>query len=217
MIQVKRNCGTLLIARKMQKYKRLKQAKIKNAKLIYGLKENVKQEQLENIIRNGKIKEYLNYIDVERGDAIYVPEGTIHAILSGILICEIQQNCDLTYRIYDWDRVDKNGRSRELHIDKAINVINLKNKAKIIKTNREKNQKILNSQYFSVDKINIDGEYYSKSNPEKFFAINVIEGKGKIYLTENEYEIKKGDSFIIPAELGEYKICGNLSLLKSYI
>ena len=77
------------------------------------------------------------YVDIEKGDSIYIPAGTLHAILSGILICEIQQNSDLTYRLYDWDRVGKDGKPRELHIDKAIDVIDFNSKAKKVKSNGE--------------------------------------------------------------------------------
>lgn len=77
------------------------------AKLICGLKEGVKQESLEGILRSDNVSEYLNFIDIEKGDYIYIPAGTIHAILGGILICEIQQNSNLTYRVYDWGRTRK--------------------------------------------------------------------------------------------------------------
>lgn len=189
----------------------------KDAKLIYGLKENVNKGNISEIIKNGKINQYLNYININKGDAIYVPSGTVHAILSDTLICEIQQNCDLTYRVYDWDRVDKNGNARELHIEKAIDVINLENKVKIIKSKNIEYQNLFSSKYFSVDKIEIIDEYIAKSNSESFNAISVIEGNGTIITEKEEYKINKGDSFIIPSLLGEYKIIGKLKLLYSYI
>lgn len=190
----------------------------KAAKLICGLKENIKtKEQLKNIIKKGTIKEYLQYIDIEKGDSIYIPAGTIHAITSGILICEIQQNSDLTYRVYDWDRVDKNGNSRELHIKQAIDVINLKNKAIKVKTKVKEYQKILDTENFKVDKLNINGKYLAESNEDTFYAINILDGEGRIYWNNKEHKIKKGDSFIIPANIGKYKISGNLIALKTYL
>ena len=189
----------------------------KDAKLVYGLKNNVKKEDLIKYIKNGIIKPYLNYIDIKKGDIIYVPSGTVHAILADTLICEIQQNCDLTYRIYDWDRVDKDGKPRELHIKKAIDIINFDNKIEKKLSQDIEYQNLVSSRYFSVDKIKVEGEYSSNSNKESFYAINVIEGEGTIKTKEKEYKIYKGNSFIIPALLGEYKIIGKLILLSSYI
>ncbi len=188
-----------------------------NAKIVYGLKENIKKSQLKEIIKNGKIKQYLNYIEIEKGDSIYVPAGTIHAILSGCLICEIQQNCNLTYRVYDWDRVDEYGKERTLNIEKAIDVINLENRIEKIKLNNNSFQNIISSKYFSVDRIEVNGKKNFISSIETFYAITVIDGKGTICANEKNYEINKGDSFVIPSELGKYRICGKLSLLNSYI
>ena len=190
----------------------------KDAKIICGLDETIKtKQQLKDIINSGNIKEYLQYIDIEKGDSIYIPAGTIHAITSGILICEIQQNSDLTYRVYDWDRVDKNGNSRELHIKQAIDVINLKNKAIKVKTKVKEYQKILDTENFKVDKLNINGKYLAESNEDTFYAINILDGEGRIYWNNKEHKIKKGDSFIIPANIGKYKISGNLIALKTYL
>lgn len=190
----------------------------KDAKIICGLDETIKtKQQLKDIINSGNIKEYLQYIDIEKGDSIYIPSGTIHAITSGILICEIQKNSDITYRVYDWDRVDKDGKLRMLHIDKAIDVINLDNKIHKIKSSDERYQNILDLQCFKVDKIKINCQYDAESNKQTFYAINIIDGKGKIYANNKEYKIKKGDSFIIPAKLGKYKIIGNITALKTYL
>ena len=128
----------------------------------------------------------MQYIDIEKGDSIYIPAGTIHTITSGILICEIQQNSDLTYRVYDWDRVDKNGNSRELHIKQAIDVINLKNKAIKVKTKVKEYQKILDTENFKVDKLNINGKYLAESNEDTFYAINILDGEGRIYWNNKE-------------------------------
>lgn len=187
------------------------------AKLICGLKGNVNRENIKEILKNRKIKDYLNYINIEKGDCIYITPGTVHAILSDVLVCEIQQNSDLTYRIYDWDRLDKEGNPRELHIDKAIETIEFSNKVNIIKENKEKVQNILNSKYFNVERITVDKEYKDNSNVNSFFAINIIDGNGEICYKNKCINIKKGDSFIIPAQLGEYVIKGKITFLKTYI
>lgn len=189
----------------------------KDAKIICGMKESVTNKQVSNIIRNGKIKENLNYINIQKGDAIYIPSGTIHAILGNTLICEIQQNSNLTYRVYDWDRVGSDGKPRELHIDKAIDVIDVETKPSVVHTINEGNKKIVDNEFFKVEKIAVDEEYRDKSNKETFYTMNILDGSGKIKANNKEYELNKGDSILIPANIGEYVIKGKLELLKSYI
>lgn len=191
-----------------------------NAKIICGIKESIKQEEIANIIHTGKIREILNEVPIHKGDVIFIPSGTIHAILKGTLICEIQQNSNLTYRVYDWDRIGKDGKPRELHIEKAIDVIKQDLKQKIVATSNQKldtSSNVITCDYFKVDTISIGSKYKQISSPETFEAIMVVEGNGKIQTNGKEYTIKLGDSFIIPASLGEYEIEGNIKLLKAYL
>ena len=188
-----------------------------NAKIIYGLKPQVNKSTFEKALRTGNVEKYLNYIDIKKGDVIYVPSGTIHAILADTLICEIQQNSDLTYRVYDWNRVDKNGQPRELNIKKAIDVIKLNTEIKKVESDNEDCQELLNSKYFNVEKIEANGIYTKKSDKKSFNAVNVIAGNGIIHTSDEEYMIKKGDSFIIPSAIGQYTIIGKVKLLYSYI
>lgn len=191
-----------------------------NAKIICGIKESIKQEEIANIIRTGKIREILNEVSIHKGDVIFIPSGTIHAILKGTLICEIQQNSNLTYRVYDWDRIGKDGKPRELHIEKAIDVIKQDTKQKIVTTSNQEvdtSNNVITCDYFKVDTICISSKYKHTSNKETFEAIMVVEGNGKIQTNGKEYTIKLGDSFIIPASLGEYEIEGNIKLLKAYL
>ncbi len=188
-----------------------------NAQIICGMKENIKQDQIEDIIKSGNIKDNLKYVDIKKGDAIYIPSGTIHAILGDTLICEIQQNSNLTYRVYDWDRVGNDGKPRQLHLDKAIEVIDLSPKSYIHHTRKGENVKIVDNEFFKVEKISIKDEYKDCSKKETFYTINVLEGSGKIETKNKEYMVNKGDSFLIPANLGQYIIKGKIEILKSYI
>lgn len=188
-----------------------------NSQIICGMKEKVQQEDVEDIIRNNKIKENLNYVDIKKGDSIYIPSGTIHTILGGALICEIQQNSNLTYRVYDWDRVGSDGKPRALHIDKAIDVINVNANPKVEHEKQDECYRVCDSEFFKVDKINVKQEYKDRTNKESFYAINVVEGMGTIEYKNNTYNLKRGDSIIIPADLGEYTIKGKMELLKSYV
>ncbi len=188
-----------------------------NAQIIYGLKENVKQEDVEGIIRNNQIKENIKYVNIQKGDAVYIPAGTIHAILGNTLICEIQQNSNLTYRVYDWDRKDKNGRARDLHIDKAIDVIDVTKKPYIVHSQNKKNIDLIKSEFFNVKKITVEKEYKGETSKETFYTMNITEGHGTIYTNEKQYNIKKGDSFLMPSRLGKFIIKGNLEILRTSI
>lgn len=150
-----------------------------DAKIIYGFKENVEEENLNNILDN--IEDKVRYIDVKKGDFIEIPAGTIHAIMDGLLICEVQQSSDVTYRVYDWNRTDKNGKQRELHKEKALEVINLNNVSKVHNyENIEKNTKIYVSDIFNVDIIRVKESEENISKEESFFVYTVIEGNRKI-------------------------------------
>lgn len=188
----------------------------KDAKLVCGLKNET--SNLVESIKPENIEKNLNFIDVKKGDSIYIESGTVHAILDGILICEIQQNSDLTYRLYDWNRIDKNGKPRKLHIDKSLDVINMNNKVEIRhKDNTKTVQNIVANNKFSTDLIKVDKKYEDKTNLTSFYAYNVIDGKGILEIGDNQYNLSFGDSFIVPASVGEYCIKGNLELLKTFI
>lgn len=190
------------------------------ASLICGMKESVKQEEIERIIQEGNIRDYLKQVPIHKGDVIYIPSGTVHAILKGTLICEIQQNSNLTYRVYDWDRIGKDGKPRELHIQKAIDVIKQDTKQNIIPTNNQEIdscKNVITCNYFKVDSLNIETSYQETLDKTTFEAIMVVEGNGILKVKNKEYKIKLGESFMIPANLGEYEIKGKLKLLKAYL
>ena len=189
------------------------------AQIICGMKESVKKEDLPQILNSENVADYLNFVPVKEGDCIYIPSGTIHAILGDTLICEVQQNSDLTYRVYDWGRVGKDGKPRELHVNKAIDVVAVGSRPEIKRTKDwdagEKN--MISSEYFKTYKVTVNGEWKDESNMETFYAMNVVKGSGTIKSNEKTYDLKIGDSFIIPAKLGNYELSGDLELLKSYI
>lgn len=189
------------------------------ASIICGMKETVKQEEIADIILKGNIRNNLKQVPIHKGDVIYIPSGTVHAILKGTLICEIQQNSNLTYRVYDWDRIGKDGKPRELHIQKAIDVIKQNAKHSITSTNGQEEvcKTVIDCDYFKVDSVKIKSNYQASSNKESFEAYMVVEGNGAIKTNGKEYEIKLGDSFIVPANLGKYEIKGELTILKAYL
>lgn len=189
-----------------------------NSQIVGGLKQKLSNRELKEAVDNNEIKNNLNYINVKRGDSIYIPAGTLHAILKNNLICEIQQNSDTTYRVYDWDRIDKNGIGRQLHKKEASETIKPELIPDVKHTdNEEVYQKIVENEYFEVYKINCIDEFEDYTNEETFYTMNVVNGNGIIETDSQKLEIKKGDSFIIPASAGKYCIKGNLELLKTSI
>ena len=175
-----------------------------------------KQENLKEALKN--IEQNVKYVNVKRGDFISIQAGTIHAICGGMLLCEIQQSSDVTYRVYDWNRIGLDGKPRQLHTEKALQVIKLDNKTKVYNySNIDNTDNIYNSNNFSIDLINIKDNITEKSNIETFIVYIVLEGNGKIKANNFEKDIQIGSVFLIPAELGEYTLNGNMKLMKVYI
>lgn len=175
-----------------------------NASLICGIKEGLNKELLGKILENGTIADYLEEVSVKAGDMIYIPSGTIHAIKGGIKLLEVQQSSDVTYRIYDW------GRDREMHIEKALEVIDYNpetNGGKI------ENFAKLETPYFTVEKIVIDGKYDGEVI-EGFQTYTVTNGNG--YITQGDQKIELNQEETIYISSGaSYCIEGNLELIKT--
>ena len=191
------------------------------AQLVYGLKPNVTNDDFKKAIENGKVEEMLNYVDVKKGDVFFIPSGLVHAIGSGILLAEIQQNSNITYRVYDYNRVGKDGKPRELHVNDALNVIVNRNQDEIDKirfsTNVKNNNTLASCEYFNVEKLNIDGSCKFSTNAESFASILCLDGCGEIEFNGNRYPLCKGDSYFIPADMGEYTVSGKLEIIVSKI
>ena len=190
----------------------------KDALLQYGHNANTKQELIDYIYE-GKWKELLKFEPIKKGDFFYIPSGTVHAICKNTLIYEVQQSSDLTYRLYDYDRVDENtGEKRELHVKKAIEVIKVpcgqeSNITPIV----EKGEgyvkvEYVDSKYFKTEKFDVDqcANLQYKSN---FKMITVIDGKG----TLDEEKIEKGDNLIMTFGYNNFQIKGKVSFIVSSI
>lgn len=193
-----------------------------NAKLVYGTVPGTSKEEFKTSLLNNTVETKLNYVDVKKGDVIFIPSGTLHAIMDGLVIAEIQQNSDTTYRVYDWNRVDSSGTPRELHIDRALDVINFDFNAEIKASDVNHHHgydlaHITDCEFFKVDKLCIHSNYKDSTDNTSFITFTCVEGNGFIEHDNIIYEIKNGSSFLIPASMGSYKISGELTLLKSYI
>ena len=192
-----------------------------NAKLVYGLKEGVTNEMFKQAINDGKVEEMLNYVPVKKGDVFFIPSGLVHAIGSGILLAEIQQNSNITYRVYDYNRKGKDGKPRELHVNDALNVIVNRNESEINEIRYSKGKtsdnNLANCEYFNVDRYVIDDKITLSTNNESFNSILCLDGCGTITYNSEQFSVVKGDSYFIPAGLGNYEISGNLEIIVSKI
>lgn len=183
-----------------------------NTNIIYGLNEKVNNDNKRIIVNN--IKDYLNYQKINKDDLVSIPSGTVHALLSNTYVCEIQENSDITYRIYDWDRVDSNGNMRDLHKDKATDVIE-NTERKIINCNNLDGN--IYSSKFKIDILNINNSIKLESLVSSFIIYIVINGEGMIKTNNFEKELKEETVFLIPSNLGNYELTGNMKLLKVYL
>lgn len=182
--------------------------------IIYGHQAKTKNE-FRDMIQSGKWNELLVKRFVKTGDFIYVPSGTIHAIGKGIVILETQQSSDTTYRVYDFDRLGVDGKPRELHIEKSIEVstvphVDYKITPEIKRVNLSTITRFISNSFFTVEKWEINGLFEVSSNYYKL--VSVVEGSGEI----NGYKISKGDHFIITALEKTIKLEGNLELIVSW-
>ncbi|HEY8891107.1 MAG TPA: type I phosphomannose isomerase catalytic subunit [Clostridium sp.] len=176
------------------------------ATLVSGIKKGLNKEKLRKIIQEGKLEDYLDRINIKRGDFIYIPAGTVHAIESGVKLIEVQQNSNITYRLHDW------GRGREVHIEKSLDVIDYEGKNKGGKIDKFDK---LETPYFKVEKVIVHNSYADKVN-ESFHSYTVICGEGVIRANKNTIELKNEETIYIANGI-EYILEGNMELIKSSV
>ncbi len=183
------------------------------AGIYYGFKRDTSKEEFLKYLEEGKVEELLNFIPVKKGESYFIPAGTVHAIGAGCLICEIQQNSNLTYRVYDYNRRGADGKLRELHVDKAVKVINFKKYAPVsLASGDKKDEKTLaECKYFRVREVELSGEkkFYDENS---FTALTVVSGSGKICGGGYAGEFSKGDSFFVSCKT-DFKIDGKATVI----
>ncbi len=181
--------------------------------LYYGFKNEIDKEEFKKRIEENNLLEVLNAVPVKKGDVLFIESGTLHAIGKGILVAEIQQNSNVTYRIYDYGRIGADGKRRDLHIEKALAVTN---RVPIVSSG-ENYPHVADCDYFTVDKINLDGRltYRTQGNvgEESFLSILILDGEGTISNKGEKLFYKKGDSFFLPANSGDWQIEGTCDAL----
>lgn len=189
------------------------------AKLIYGLAHGIDKEGFAEAVRKGQIGSAMGEISVKAGEIYFIPSGMLHAIGKGIIIAEIQQNSDLTYRVYDFDRRQADGSLRELHIEKALDVTRPFTEDEInairyeAKDDEDGDETIVHCRYFKVRHYSQDSKKELCCNRKSFNALLCIGGDGSIETDTESYSIKSGDSYFVPAGMGEYRIAGKADIL----
>lgn len=176
--------------------------------IYYGFNREVTPEELEKRIKENSLLEVLNAVQVHKGDVLFIEAGTIHAICKDIVLAEIQQNSNITYRVYDYDRTGVNGKKRELHVRQALDVV----KRTPTGANKSSCPHVACCEYFTVDKLYLDGTVMKKMsgyvNEKSFVSVLFTEGTGTIQSQGERIEFRKGDSFFLSAGSGVYEIDG---------
>jgi len=189
----------------------------KEAFLYYGFKKEISKQEFAKRIEEDTLLEVLNAVPVHKGDVLFIESGTIHAIGKDILIAEIQQNSNVTYRVYDYGRVGRDGKKRDLHIEKALAVTN---RVPIIRDNTSYPH-VADCDYFTVDKLNLDGRFMKRMegnvSDTSFASILFLDGEGTITSNGESLAYKKGDSFFLPAGSGIYQVEGTCDALVTTI
>lgn len=203
----------------------------KEARLIYGFRTDIDKKTILRALEEGRLEHYLLSIPVKKGDVFFIPAGQVHAICAGCLIAEVQESSNLTYRLYDYNRIDKDGKKRPLHIDKALDVISLKGSSKPEQPMRVFRfregvmiEKLYQCKYFNCEKVFLDTQRCRKhatfrTRENSFRVLLCIEGCGTIMWNddngcEKRMDFFRGDCIFVPANSVEYKAHGKAELLR---
>ena len=183
----------------------------KPSKLYLGFKKDVNRKKIEKSLNEGTITKELNHISVKKGDSFLIKPGTIHAIGKHTFLIEIQKSDDTTYRLYDFNRVDKNGKKRELHIKQALNTINYK-KLNIVK--KKTGSVLVKSPFFTIYSLKVNGSKTLFADKKSFHSLTVLSGHGTIKTDTQTIKLKPFATIFVPSNEGKYQINGKLDIIR---
>ena len=194
------------------------------ASLLYGFKEQISREEFKRRIADNSLLDVCNRVPVHKGDVFFIDSGTLHAIGAGILLCEIQQSSNTTYRIYDYGRMGTDGQPRELHVAKALDVTKLERPVRDTKPQAKLDifacaevELLASCEYFTTYHINLNGMCHLKAGANSFQCITVQAGRMELATAGGRVSIKKGESVFLPAGLGRYQLIGHGECILSEI
>lgn len=195
-----------------------------DASLIYGFKEKISSEDFRKSIEDNMLLDVLNTVPVKKGDLFFIEAGTVHAIGKGVLIAEIQQNSNSTYRVYDYNRLGADGKPRELHVNKAVDVSVTEPPRHAVKPQGAPIRKdgytqtlLVKCDLFQVTRYELTKGLELNADEASFISLLVVEGSGVICGSPEELSFQKGDSFFVPAGYGSFALEGNAVLLATTI
>ena len=189
-----------------------------DAEIIYGFKNKISKNEFESRIENNTLINFVNKVKVKKGDVFFIKSGTLHAIGKGIVLAEVQQNSNTTYRVYDYERVDSDGKQRPLHIEKAIDVIDLLPSIlypaeQFIQYDDYKTRQLASCEYFKTYLYSVDTSCDIIADSKSFNSIVVLEENPVMIYNEGSLPLKKGNSVFIPATFGKYTISGQCEFI----
>lgn len=181
------------------------------ARVVYGLAEGTTAERFAEAVRTGRTMDVMRQVEARAGDVFYVPSGTVHALGTGLMVAEIQQSSDTTYRIYDYDRPGLDGKPRELHVEHALRVSSYvdpppQGRAEVTRSNEW--LEICRSPYFVVSLGQCTGTWEQRTTPESFQALMLLEGEGALQWEGGEVGLERGSTVLVPSALGSYRLAG---------
>ena len=190
-----------------------------DARIIVGFKEDSGKEEYLQHLKDKTLLSILDDVKTKAGDVFFLETGTVHAIGAGLVIAEIQQTSDITYRLYDFDRKDAQGNTRELHVDLALDAINYKrvDTQKKYDTKINTSNLVVDCPYFTTNFIPLEDKINVHKSGSSFIVYMCVEGSFKIEFDDFKQIYKKGDTVLVPAEISEYVLSGKASILEIYI
>jgi mannose-6-phosphate isomerase len=193
----------------------------KDANLIVGFKDKVTSQDYIEHLENKTLTNILNFDKVTKGDTYFIEVGRVHAIGAGVMLAEIQQTSDITYRVYDWDRLDDQGNARELHVEMALDAIdfNMEDNFRVEYTkHKNTSNSMVSCPYFTTNYIELDGEVNINNDKDSFIIYICTEGQISIYNDDFEVEIEKGQSVLVPAVISNFTLKSKeAKLLEVYV
>lgn len=192
------------------------------AGLYLGFKKPITREEYAQRIKNNTLEEALEFVPAEKGRSYFLPAGLVHAIGAGLVIAEIQQSSDSTYRVYDWGRMGLDGKPRQLHIGKALDVSNTSQKGAASESLKAEEpwgtREWLNAcGYFAAMKLTLNGSAEEDTGKGSFHILFVAEGEGKVSCGGESVSLKKGETALIPAEAGKYCLSGSMTAFRYWL
>ena len=181
--------------------------------LYFGVNREITREEFSRRIQNNTVLEVLNRVDVHPGDVFFIESGTVHAIGAGILICEIQQNSNCTYRVYDYDRRGADGKPRELHVEKALEVSRLTPNVIPPQGLEENPKRLAACKYFSSTRYDVGSKTELEITEDSFASVIITKGSGSMAGPENTVAFVPGDSLLIPAGTGKVTVTGDCTFV----